>query len=328
MSESESLFDSLPEFIKATHWTSPGHKEWRYCAYCKRCQNDDFKVHRCKGCAQKKGPQVFYCGRKCQMQNWSNHKHWCLLGKADTDPSNERSTKVLSRWMRTNVLVLRWCVEQAYHYTPGANPSTTLVSFWIDGETSKISRITLRKRDNKESRCFKPMPYLYTVHLEHPNTPDGSLDTSYHQFDGFTSTEMQQTVVGHPQFPWIAATVFGSLKQTSPSAQVAEKRLSLLCAAVTHHTSNGSLVLPKLFNAGPVACSLRIPSTQMLLWNYKLKSIDLWEPFNNPKQMPAFILDPSHQLRRPVLGSEPSSDKAKTAVVDHSACYGGCHGHA
>lgn len=330
MSESESLFDNLPDFIKSTHWTEPGHKEWKYCAYCRRCQNDNFKVYRCEGCAKKKGMQVFYCGRDCQKQDWSTHKDLCLLGKADPDRFNERSTKLLTRWMCVNSTVLRWCIEQAYHYTPGADPLTTLVSLWIDGETKNLARISIRKRDEREAGYFMHVPCLYTIHLEHPKSPGSSRDAFYYRFDDITGTRIRDNLVGHPQFPWIAASVLGSLTQTSPSASIAEQRLKLLCAAVTHHVSHGSLILSKSFNAHPIACFLKIPPTQMLLWDYKLKSIDLWEPFSNPKHILSSMYNLNYQLLRPLasLDSEPRPDGAKDAVVDHSACQGVCHGHA
>lgn len=327
---SESLFDSLPDFIKTAHWTRPGHKEWKYCAYCRRCQDEDFRLKLCEGCVQKKGQQIYYCERKCQKLDWSNHQDGCLLGKADPSRTSERSLKLLSRWMSINSLTLRWCAEQAYHYTPRADPSTTLISFWIDGETKRLSRITIRMRDAGEARLFKPMPYLYTIHLEHPKSPGSSRDASYYKFDGITCARANEKIVGHPQFPWIAATVFGTLKQTSPSATVAEARLHLLCSVVTHHTFNGSLILPQSFNAHPIACALKIPSTQMLLWNYKLKSIDLWEPFSNQEQMVSSMFNLNYQLAlsRTNLDSELRSDSATTAIVEHSVCQGGCQGHA
>lgn len=325
----ESLFDSLPDFIKSTHWTRPGHKEWRYCAYCRRCQNDEIRLKLCEGCVRKQGRQIYYCEKKCQKLDWSNHKSSCLLGKADPGNYNERSTKLLNRWMCVNLTTLRWCVEQVYYYNPGANPCTTLISFWFDGETKRLTRISMRLRDDREAGYFKPMPHLYTVHLECPKKSGGSRDAFYYQFDDHAVPSMREEVVGHPQYPWIAATVFGTLTQTSPSAAVADERLNLLCAAVTYHTSNGTLVLPNSFHAQPIPCVLNIPSTQMLLWTYKLRSIDLWGPFSDPKQLAATMVALNYQLARSRanLGSQSRLKDARFAGVDHSTCQGKCHGH-
>lgn len=331
MPERESLFDNLPDYIKSTHWTSPGHKEWRYCAHCRRCQNDDFKVRRCEGCAEKNGQQVFYCGRECQKKNWPIHKGSCLLGRPDPDSSNERSVQLLGRWMYINRAPLRWCVEQVYYYTPRADPSTTLVSFWIDGKTRRLSRIAIRKRDDREAGCFMHVPCLSTIHLEHPKSPGSSRKAFYYDFDGTGDPGITyDRIFRHPQYPWIAATIFGTLTQPSPSAATAEQRLAVLCAAVTHHISRGSLTLPTSFIARPIVCSLQIPSTQMLLWNHKLKSIDLWEPFNNPKYMVSSMLNLNLQSFRSHTALDlerRSNDAIYARIDDHSACLDECCGH-
>jgi hypothetical protein len=133
-----------------------------------------------------------------------------------------------------------------------------------------------------------PDTHYYLVELDGYKTNKGTYKLSTFSSPILTQPQSRSKIIGHPQWPWIAAHV---TNKWQPSAFVASKKLMFLRTVVGIHTANGTLQPGRRFLAQPVISSTEITSAQMQAWYAILNSIDLWKPLRDSKTLVISLLN-------------------------------------
>jgi hypothetical protein len=157
-----------------------------------------------------------------------------------------------------------------------------------------LQRICLQKRaghvlfpSDKLSKNDQDTHY-YLVELDGYKSNKGTYKLSTFSSSTLTQPQSRKKIIGHPQWPWIAAHV---TNKWQPSAFVASKKLMFLRTVIGIHTANGTLQPGRRFLAQPVVSSTEITSAQMQVWYDLLNSIDLWKPMRDSKTLVTSLLN-------------------------------------